>query len=126
MREIEALRPTDATPWLLCGDFNITMDPTKRNKPNVDWRVSLRFSQLILRFGLLNLALQECRYIWSNDRFDPSMAKLDRFLISDAWNTKYLNSLQMTLPNTASDHCPILYTASTKFYRYDQFRFENF
>lgn len=42
------------------------------------------------------------------------------------WNTSYPNSIQQALPNTSSDHCPILYTAKTGFRVSKFFRFENF
>lgn len=53
------------------------------------------------------------------------MARLDRFLISTEWNQQFPNSQQKALPNTSSDHCPIIYNATTKFRKTNTFRFEN-
>ncbi|XP_078173385.1 uncharacterized protein LOC144567186 [Carex rostrata] len=53
------------------------------------------------------------------------MARLDRFLISTEWNALYTASKQQTLPNTSSDHCPLLYTATVPHNRTNFFRFEN-
>lgn len=77
--------------------------------------------------GLINLPLKGRRYTWSraNGQHQVAMARLDRFLISTEWNATYPTSLQQSLPNTSSDHCPILYTAETKCNRTNFFRFEN-
>ncbi|XP_078153682.1 uncharacterized protein LOC144548842 [Carex rostrata] len=65
-------------------------------------------------------------YTWSNGRESPTMAKLDRCLISMNWSLLFPNSTQRTLPNSSSDHCPVLYQASTTFKRSAMFRVENF
>lgn len=124
LQELTQTKPI-STPWVLCGDFNITTDASERTNPNANWHTPFRFSQLISSLGLLNTALQNRQYTWSNEREAPSMARLDRFLISTEWNHIYPNSSQTALPNTASDHCLILYTANTGFDKTRVFRFEN-
>ncbi|GAU35782.1 hypothetical protein TSUD_56590 [Trifolium subterraneum] len=37
-----------------------------------------------------------------------AMSRLDRFLISDSWASTFPNCVQMALPRTLSDHCPIM------------------
>jgi hypothetical protein len=54
------------------------------------------------------------------------MAKLDRFLISTEWSSHFPNTSQATLPNTSSDHCPLLCTIKTLFAFFNFFCFENF
>lgn len=119
------LKVHDNTPWVLCGDFNITMTPEDRSTQNMDWRTPLQFCRLASNLGLLKITLQGRHFTWSNERQNPVMARLDRFLILTEWNARYPNSTQQTLPNTSSDHCPILYTAKTGFNTSNFFRFEN-
>ncbi|XP_078169882.1 uncharacterized protein LOC144564174 [Carex rostrata] len=66
------------------------------------------------------------RFTWSNAREQPSIAKLDWFLLSTNWSLLFPDSTQRTLPNFSSDHCPILYKASTNFRKSSVFRVENF
>lgn len=115
----------DSTPWILCGNFNITINPLDRNTTPTDWRTPLRFSQLISSRGLLNLTLHGRHFTWSNERYDLTMARLDRFLISTDWNLRFPSSTQKALPNTSSDHCPIMLIAKKGFRKTKFFRFEN-
>lgn len=39
-----------------------------------------------------------------------SMSRLDRFLLSDSWVSMFPNCIQMALPRSLSDHCPLLLT----------------
>jgi hypothetical protein len=54
------------------------------------------------------------------------MVRLDRFLISIDWISKFPKSNQEALPNTVSDHCPIKCSIETAFQRSNIFRFELF
>ncbi|XP_078156078.1 uncharacterized protein LOC144551855 [Carex rostrata] len=123
--EMKEVKPTSTLPWLLCGDFNNTLPGNERNNPNADWRGSVRFARLLTDMGLININMHGRQFTWNNDRESPSMARLDRFLFSTEWNNKYPNSQQSALPNTSSDHCPVLYTATTNFKKTNVFRFEN-
>lgn len=44
------------------------------------------------------------RYTWTNKRQDPSMAKLDRMLVSDDWEDKFALCSIMSLQRPMSDH----------------------
>lgn len=124
--ELQASKPSDNTPWVVCGDFNFTIDPTDRNTDR-SWAQPNRFKQFISSLGLINLPLQGRQYTWvrENGQHGAAMARLDRFLISTEWNTTYPISNQKALPNTSSDHCPILYTVETSCMKTNFFRFEN-
>lgn len=124
--ELSSIKPTDGTPWIICGDFNITIQPEDKTNNQRTWRESIHFASLISELGLLNLSMQSRRFTWSNERENPHMARLDRFLISGEWNSIFPNSKQQALPNTSSDHCLILFTARTAFKVSKLFRFENF
>lgn len=101
------------TPWAIAGDFNVTAAPEDRNVTDSGWRNTLAFAELISELGLLNLNLAGRHYTWSSERPSPHMARLDRFLISADWNSKFPNSAQKAMPNSSSDHCPLILTAQT-------------
>lgn len=122
--ELVEIKPNNKS-WILYGDFNVALSDTDRTNSASDRRGIVAFSRLILDLGLLIIALQGRIYTWSNVRENPSMARLDRFLISMEGNQKFPNSQQQALPNTSSDHCPIAYMARTGFKKSNFFRFEN-
>jgi hypothetical protein len=62
----------------------------------------LQFRELISDLGLIDIPLRGRRFTWSNARTDPSVAKLDRFLISAEWSSQFPNTSQATLPNSSS------------------------
>ncbi|XP_078153720.1 uncharacterized protein LOC144548883 [Carex rostrata] len=124
--ELQNLKPKDTIPWLIGGDFNVTLDPSDRNTTTQDWRWPTAFVDLISNLEVQNIQMSGRKCTWDNTRDQPSMAKLDRFLLSNEWSTTFPNTKQKTLPNTSSDHCPIMIEAFTDFQKTKVFRFEKF
>lgn len=124
-QELQSEEPINGTPWLIYGDFNTTLQQQDKNSNTTNSRWPAAFADLILQLGLIDLPMAERRYTWSNTRVVPSLAKLYRFLLSIEWITIYLASTQRTLPNTNSDHNPIIYEARTSIKKTKIFRFEN-
>lgn len=90
--EIQDSQPPDGIPWLLCGDFNVTLSSGDRtNLNNNNWRESIKFNELLLELDLIDLPLRGRNYTWSNTREHPTMARLDRFLISPRWSNSFPN-----------------------------------
>lgn len=116
--------PNNNKPWLLCGDFNATLKPEDRNK-QPDWRELADFGDTVSKLSLIDIGLNGRQFTWSNARERPALARLDRFLVFAEWSSTFPNSAQHALPNTSSDHCPLLLTACTGFKRSKLFRFEN-
>ncbi len=80
--ELRALKPHCAGPWVLCGDFNLTRhQDERRGRP---WCAKLMnlFSSLISDLELIDLPLANQQFTWSNMQRNPTLAKLDRFLVS--------------------------------------------
>lgn len=123
--EIRQAQPDNNIPWAIAGDFNVTAAPEERNVSSNNWRATMAFAELISELTLLNLRLEGRSFTWSNDRQSPHLARLDRFLISADWNTRFPNSRQCALPNSSSDHCPLLLIANAGFKKMRFFRFEN-
>ncbi|KAJ4748165.1 RNA-directed DNA polymerase (reverse transcriptase)-related family protein [Rhynchospora pubera] len=88
--------------------------------------MSHNFADLIFQLQLFDLELPGRRFTWSNARANPTLAKLDRFLFNLPFSNCFPNVAQSALPNTSSDHLPLLCTIQTNFMRSNLFRVENF
>ena len=53
------------------------------------------------------------------------MSRLDGFLVSADWESKFSNVIQRTLPRPVSDHCPVLLDSDGIKSGPSPFRFEN-
>lgn len=109
----------------MCGDLNVTLH-TQDRPDNSNHRLqTARFRAVFDGLQLQDLRLQGRKYTWSNDRDEPAFARLDRFLISSSWSMLFPNTVQKAIPNTASDHCPMICQVQTKFPSSNIFRIEN-
>lgn len=75
--ELRQVKPTNGTPWITCGDFNVTIQPEDRTSNRNNWRETLSFAGLVSELGLLNMTMHGGRFTWSNERDRPHMARLD-------------------------------------------------
>ncbi|XP_019454717.1 PREDICTED: uncharacterized protein LOC109355873 [Lupinus angustifolius] len=73
---------------------------------------------------LFDLPLSRKKFTWhlSNGK---AMSKIYRFLVNDGWLTKWGNLVQLGLPRTFSDHCPILLNTDTSDWGPTPFRTNN-
>ncbi|XP_058106921.1 uncharacterized protein LOC131250655 [Magnolia sinica] len=98
-------------PWAVCGDFNATLDNSKRrSRRPADKASSSDFAEAINNAGLLDLGFSGNRFTWSNNQARSSRvwARLDRVLINVAWSTLFLPFQVTHLPCIQSDHAPLL------------------
>lgn len=89
-------------------------------------KVTLLFNDLIKGFALIDLPMANQSFTWSNLQKSPTLAKLDRFLISTEWDLDFPLTKVEALPRVTSDHCSILLTAkrSDMMRKNKLFRFE--
>jgi len=73
----------------------------------------------------MDLPLVSGSYTWSNNRESSSWSKIDKFLVSPAWETQFPGLSQRRLPRLCSDHVPNLHERCD-FHRSSRyFKFEN-
>lgn len=67
------------------------------------------FNYLISDIVLVEIPLRDHRYTWSRSsmREEPSLAKLDRVMVSEDWKAKFRLAIAITLKRPISDHVPI-------------------
>jgi hypothetical protein len=125
-QELCDAKTSDGIPWMVTGDLNVTLHIKDRSNQNQNINQMRLFRSLIDFVNLIDLPLNGRNYTWSNERNEPTFVRLDRFFISTEWSRMFPNSMQITLPNTSSDHCPLLCECRSSFPTPNFFKFENF
>ncbi|KAL4199966.1 hypothetical protein AMTRI_Chr03g147400 [Amborella trichopoda] len=106
--ELDLVAALPFSPWCLGGDFNVTRWSHERNLNTNVSQGMLDFSDFISRYKLLDIPTQGNAFTWSNHSAQPSLDKLDRFLMSLDSEFSFPDSHALTLPKPTSDHRPIL------------------
>ena len=112
-------------PWCVGGDFNVVRFPNERGAGGGISSAMWDFSEFISEQGLLDLPLVGGRFTWSSNQENPSMSRLDRFLVSPEWDDQFSTAVQSLLPRTLSDHFPILLDCGRNRGGKYPFKFEN-
>lgn len=122
--EFRSLFHLAVTPWVIGGDFNITRFVFDRRGNPALFSDSSCFNGIIREFGLNDLPISGGQFTWSNHRIHPSMVKLDRFLVSQEWDSAFPNSHVCCLASDVSDHVPLLFRSDWDRKRFKLFRFK--
>jgi endonuclease/exonuclease/phosphatase family metal-dependent hydrolase len=65
-------------------------------------------------YGLIELDLSDRLYTWSNNRSNPTVEKLDRFLVNPEWDLLFHNATVRGLDRSLSDHVPLVLQTEEK------------
>jgi len=106
-----ALNQLQPDNFIIAGDLNITLAAREKKggspvrDPSREW-----VEDLILGWDLLDIAPSKGTFTWNNKRAGPGhiAARLDRFLVSSSYLSLGLLASSKILPNSISDHKPIL------------------
>ena len=123
--ELGALKGLWEGPWCIGGDFNVVLSFYDRNLVGRLSYPMRRFNEVLNELGLRDLPLQGGPFTWRGGNNNQSMSRLDRFLVSADWESKFSNVIQRTLPRPVSDHCPMLLDSDGIKSGPSPFRFEN-
>jgi hypothetical protein len=94
--------------WCLGGDFNAILRSSERKGYSADSRQGerLSFSHFVEEMEVIDVPVLGKKFTWfSSD--GKSMSRIDRFLLSDGFITKFGVSGQWIGDRDISDHCPI-------------------
>ncbi|XP_059659241.1 uncharacterized protein LOC132306062 [Cornus florida] len=83
------------------------------------------FSEFIDSHFLVDLPLERAAFTWSNGWDPVTFSRLDRFLISGAWEEHFPDVSQAVLVKVTSDHVPLVLDCGGLSSRRTPFRFEN-
>lgn len=92
---------------MLGGDFNIIRFSNERKGGCTTSRAMKDFSDWIRHHELVDLPLRGVKNTWFNKQEEPTMSRLDRFLVSTDWLDLFLNCLHIALSRPSSNYCPI-------------------
>jgi hypothetical protein len=85
-----------------------------------------RFKVALDSCEFFELALQNRRFTWSNERQEPTLVRLDRAFCNKEWDLLMPGFSLQALSSSMSDHCPILLCQQLRPKRKVVFRFESF
>jgi len=85
-----------------------------------------QFRDTLDECGLEEISLQNRKFTWSNERTNPTLAKVDHVFCNAEWDTAFGTHVLHALSTSLSDHCPILLSNQSGPRRPRSFKFENF
>jgi hypothetical protein len=80
LAELASIKPSILTLWIVMGDFNLIYEARDKNNLNLNRRLMGQFRRTLDDYELLEFALQNSRYTWSNERVESTLIRLDRVL----------------------------------------------
>jgi hypothetical protein len=126
LQDMRNLKPSLGTQWLILGDFNLIYKASDKNNGNLNRQLMGQFRDALDECDLREINLQNRKYTWSNERRNPTLAKLDRVFCNAEWDTAFDTHVLHALSTSLSDHCPILLSNRNSPRRPQSFKFENY
>ncbi|KAJ9697075.1 hypothetical protein PVL29_009023 [Vitis rotundifolia] len=123
--ELGSIKGLWADPWCVGGDFNLVRYPEERSRGDGLTASMRRFSEVIEELELRDFPLRGGPFTWRGGLNNQSQSRLDRFLVTDSWDSHFNGAVQGTLPRPVSDHFPILLEGGGLKRGPSPFRFEN-
>lgn len=80
--EVAHMKDRSEGKWIIYGDFNSTRGQEEQRGRPWSSKATALFNDLINELALIDLPLTNQSFTWSNMQKTPTLAKLDRFLIS--------------------------------------------
>lgn len=121
-KELDNTKQNCSLMWVLCGDFNVIHNRSKKSGNSFDITTSKFFNAFMTRHNLVEHKLANKKFTLSNGR---SLPLLDSIFTSFDWNQKYASSYIQDISSFGSDHCPILLHTSNIFQHIQHtFRFD--
>nr|CAD1829771.1 unnamed protein product [Ananas comosus var. bracteatus] len=107
-------------------DFNVLLSIQDKNGPTTNINDILSFRETVQESGLIDIPIANKSFTWSNGRVTPTLERLDRVFISNAWTLVFPRSALRALPRPRSDHTPLVLSSYTFIPSANLFRFEAF
>lgn len=74
-------------PWVVSRDFNTVRHPSEKKNCNRIKKSMTDFSEFIEDMELIDFDLTCGQFSWKQGDRQATAARLDRFLVSEGWNT---------------------------------------
>ena len=106
--ELDSLCASASLPLLIGGDFNLIRSCEEKNSANYNFPVIRDFNNFIGKYQLREVARSGGKYTWTNKQLSLTLVTLDRFLMSDGWESKFPLTNAWSPTRVGSDHSPII------------------
>ncbi|XP_026451782.1 uncharacterized protein LOC113352132 [Papaver somniferum] len=124
-RDLAEIRNWSAEAWCFAGDLIAVRSDAERNKPGGDTRNMAFLNNFIMEQELIDFPLNGGAFTWSNKHADPTLCRLDRFLVCTLFDAKFSGATQTALVRTISDHNALLLDLTPDFRCAASFKIEN-
>jgi hypothetical protein len=94
--------------YIIVGDFNILRFSSDKNKKFLPTRFSDFFSTIINLSDLKEIYASRGKYTWSHNHVNPTLEKLDRFMMTKDRENLFSTVLAYKNPRDFSDHNPLI------------------
>jgi hypothetical protein len=108
LQELSHFCTKNNEPFVVGGDFNIIRYSHEKNKIGPVHKHTDAFNDLIQYHELHEVHMFGGGFTWSNNQSDPTLVKLDRILISKAWEIIFPLAKIKKFPRELSDHNPLM------------------
>ncbi|CAN6218645.1 unnamed protein product [Urochloa humidicola] len=108
LTELAQICSNRTTPLIIGGDFNILRFGSEKNKKFEGSKMTDIFNLIINTYGLRDLDMVGGKYTWSNNQANPTLERLDRVLMNEAWEKVFPLTNLRKIPRSVSDHNPLL------------------
>jgi hypothetical protein len=95
-------------PMFIGGDFNILRFPSEKNKAMRRSKWSDLFNAIINTYELREIEMSGGQFSWSNNQTNPTLKKLDRFLMNSEWESMFPLVTVHKICREVSDHNTII------------------
>jgi hypothetical protein len=99
--------------WLIGDDFNAVRTGLERKGNTFNHTISAKFNNFINTNVLIDLKSTDRLFTWSNLRYFPSCACLDRFLFFISWGREFPHCISKSLPKYQSCHNALILITNT-------------
>ena len=107
------------------GDFNLVRFLEEHSRGGGLTASMRRFSEVVEDLELRDFPLMGGPFTWRGGLNNQAQSRLDRFLVTDKWDSLFNGAVQGILPKLVSDHFPVLLEEGGLKRGPSPFRFEN-
>ncbi|KAH0716935.1 hypothetical protein KY285_012966 [Solanum tuberosum] len=123
-QELLVLKNSLNGPWIVCGDFNITIYPSERTNCHRLGGAMEEFSSCIEELQLVDPPLLGGSFTWRRGEDHSCASRIDRISHCAEWGDNFTHIKQSCLPKMASDHNPIILSYGGEEWKKSYFKFE--
>lgn len=126
LQELRDIRSLCSGPWLVAGDFNLIYQAADKNNNNLDRAMMGRFRKFLGDTEVKEIPLVGRSYTWSNERFAPTLVRLDRAFCCVGWGEIFPDSILQSSASGVSDHFPLILSLKISVKGRRRFHFESY